>query len=284
MAHNFPTMKTINYDYTFEIKKQYMGRNRDAVKKLRVINIKPKLIQTITEDKIRSYISNVVIFYNYPFKQEAWLKGIYYNNQYYYLDAYNKINIDMRYKLPLEIKDTIKRDWTKKGVNIDTNILCDIAPLRLIARNCDGTLQKVYEERRTYFVPFEITSLNSTVLDFIHILKDYDNFQKKFNHIETEFNKEDSTIIFSKVNFGNISKPQRIVDKKDPNYEKFNNENYDKHYDSKANYDLQGKDWEVSVDAIYNGPLIEVTMKNSQQTSFVADPYFAKNVYIIIYV
>jgi hypothetical protein len=55
------------------------------------------------------------------------------------------------------------------------------------------------------------------------------------------------------------------------NYEKYNNDNYTKYYDTFFNYDLEGKDWEVSIDKLYNGPLVEVTSKNSHQSSLITD-------------
>src|SRR5690606_19536373 len=88
-------------------------------KGIRVVSIKPKLVGNINEDTIQSYLLNGVVFILYPFKFEAIIRGILYDNKYYYLDKNNKVATDTRYKPSIEAKEFIKKDMAKKSIIIN---------------------------------------------------------------------------------------------------------------------------------------------------------------------
>lgn len=274
-------MKTIDYDYSYDFKKTFFKKKPAADERIKFIYIKPKLMNNITEDSIYSLVGLGAVFINFPFKSEGWLNGIVFKNQYYYLDSYGKVQIDARNGNYPSERELLRKEWYKKGVSLDgASILCHVSPLKTIARSCEGKIIKIYNDKKGFYVPFELTSLNSQTSqsDFIQILKDFENFSARFNKVATEFEYSKPCIILSKINFGNIAYVNGTTDKNAASYAKFNAENYDKHYDSNSNYDLQGKDWNVDINILYHGPLVNVSVRTSSQTSQVNDANFAKNI------
>jgi 5'-3' exoribonuclease 1 len=274
--YHFPSLKVVNYDYTLEQRKQYFGREKSKFKKFRVLHVKPITNkQMISEERIKYYVWEKVVYVDYPFKQEAIIRGIIFNNKYYYLNK-GRLEIDQNGKLFTETIDIINREWYKKGVSLDYgSIYVDVSLFRRLIRNSDGTITKLYQEN-SFYVPFELTSLNSHLKDFEFLNKDYEIFKNKFTNIHTEFNSNEPVLILSKVFFGQLGYQNKILLKETPNYEKYNDVNYSKYYDTYSNYDLENKDWEVSIDNLYNGPLVEITSKNSHQSSIVTDPLIGR--------
>ena len=278
VAYSFPTLKTINYNYTFDLRKQYA--KSVVSKKLRVICLRPILnTGLLNEMNLKSFLLNGSIFINYPFKQEAILRGIYINNQYLYLDYYGKVQIDNKMRLPSDIREILRRDWNKKGVIIDyCSVLCNVSLMKRLIRNNDGSIDKLYDDNYAFYVPFEITSLNSHLEDFNKIIENYKNFKKSYSKIENEFVKTEPTLVLSKNSYGCLGRVSNYIKKNNPDFNKHNEDNYSIHYDIDHNFDLENKDWEVALDRLYSGTLVEVEVKNIYQTSFVTDPLFAKNI------
>jgi 5'-3' exonuclease len=274
VAYNFPSLKSVVYDYNFESKKNW--KNPRDPNKIKTITI--KLLQiNLTEDMVKQFIRNAIVFINYPFKYEAIIRGIFYNNQYYYLDNRGTVSIDYKFKPSNEIKELIRRDWQKKGIPIESRVLVHVSTFKRIARNCDGTLVRIYDDQKQFYVPFETTSLNTHTTDFVNILKDYDVLRMKYSNINSEF-ENGNCILLCKMNYGFVGIVEDIVTNIHSNYGRLNNENYTKLYDSKANYDLQKKDWDIELHKLYNGPLVQIKLETEYQTSFVTEPNFAKNV------
>jgi hypothetical protein len=197
------------------------------------------------------------------------------------LDVHSgKVAIDYHYKPSLEARDYIKRDLNKKCIIIDNSeIFVDVSTFKRFIRNSDGTVQKLFDSSRSFFVPFEITSLNSKSLDFIEILKDHQKFINRYKNINTEFEPNGKCLLLNKSKFGNLARFVNLIDNKNPDYIKFNDDNYKKHYDSSINYDLTSADWQVPLEKLYNGPLVEVTYDQSLQETYVfSEPFFARNV------
>jgi hypothetical protein len=257
-------------------KKNFKSKDRKGITN---ITLKPKLVSNLSEDKIIPFLRNGVVFILYPFKFEAAIRGILYDNKYYYIDVNsNKVAIDSHYKPSIEARECIKRDLNKKCISIDNSeILVDVSTYKRFVRNSDGTIQKLYDSGRSFFVPFEITSLNSKSLDFVKILKDHERFIGRYKNINAEF-VQSKCLMLNKPNFGSIARFVNLLDNKNPEYNKLNDENYKKHYDTAINYDLTNKDWQVELDKLYNGPLVEVAFENALQQSYVNEPFFAKTV------
>jgi 5'-3' exonuclease len=276
VAYNFPTLNTIEYDYIISSKKNYKSKDKKGITN---ITLKPRLINNLSEERIISFLRNGVVFILYPFKFEAAIRGILYDNKYYYLDMNNnKVAIDYKYKPSIEAKEYIKRDLNKKCISIDnSDILVDVSTFKRFMRSSDGTVQKLYDASRSFFVPFEITSLNSKSMDFVKILKDHEEFINSYKSISQEF-KPSKCLLLNKPNVGQIARFVGLIDNNHPEYTKFNDENYKKHYDSAINYDLTSKDWQIPLDKLYNGPLVEIAYENSLQQSYVNEPFFAKTV------
>jgi 5'-3' exonuclease len=282
--YHFPTMKTIYYDYLVESKKQYMGKpGTNSVKYHKVFSVKPILSNgNMNEENIRSILNQGdVVYVNYPFKQEARLRGIYFNDQYYYMNSLqnNKITVDNKRRVKYELKDIIKRDLNKKGINFDyLDILCEVNIFKMLGRSNDGSITKIYENS-SILVPFEITSLNSRTKDFFNLNEEYKKFVHKFSNLKSEFSNEKVCVVLSKVSFGMLGKVTNVITKSsNTNYNKYNNDNYSKYYDENFNFDLSDKDWEVPIDKLYNGPLLECKIVSTIQSSAVTEIGFTKNI------
>lgn len=280
LMHDFPTLKSIQYNFSNTIKKIHSFNketNRKVIlKKENKISLEP-ITKEITEKDIETFIKNGIVFADYPMKKEGWLRGIYFNNQYYYLDRKGKVCVDNAYKLPTTVRDAITRICNKKSIIIKSGIFCDIVFVKKIARNCDGNIFKIYKENNSLFVPFELTSLNSNSEDFYKIIENFEELKKKFSNIKTEFEIDKPVITLCKNAWGRIGKLNGIIDSSNKEYKKFLELNYHDYYDEKYNVDLKGNDWHVELEKLYNGPLLEVALE-SAKTITGQEVNFAKKV------
>ena len=159
---SFPTLKTIDYDYELTRVKQYFGKTSYMTKR---INIYPKMIEKINKNKIYGFLEYKTIFIDYPFKAFGELVGFVYSRAYYYMFK-NYLYIDNRYVLTDELIETIRYNYEKKGIILEhPEILCDVRKLQKIEKN-NGSIKTTFEENYIHFIPFEITSLNTTSNDF----------------------------------------------------------------------------------------------------------------------
>ncbi len=163
ILNDFPTLKTIPYNFS-NINKKVQKYSKELNKKITIrkenkISIEP-IISEITEKYIEKYLINGIIFADYPMKREGWIRGIYFNNNYYYLDNKGKVQVDYVYKLPITVREAIMNICNKKSIIIKSNCFCDIYYVKKIERNKDGSIFKIYDNYSLY-VPFELTSLNS---------------------------------------------------------------------------------------------------------------------------
>lgn len=281
ISQDFPTLKTISYNFSNNIKRiQRYSREENkkiTIKKENKITLEPNCLD-INEHDIENFIKSGIIFADYPMKKEGWIRGIYFNNKYYYLDKRNKISVDSNYKLPSTIKEAIMRICNKKSIIIKSNIYCDIVFMKKIARNTDGSIFKIYNENNSLYVPFELTSLNSNSKDFLKIIENFEEMKKKFVNVTTEFDFSKPVITLCKPAWGKTARINSLVKNTDPNYRRYNDINYNDYYDKKFNFDLQGNDWHVEITKLYNGPLLEVTLENNTKQIVGQDIKFAKAV------
>jgi 5'-3' exonuclease len=286
--YKFPTLKTIKYNYFIDFRKEYTKSRVPRTSK--VMAMRPVLeIDMKTLDKhLRDILHKGVIYVNYPFKEEGCIRGIFYNNKYFYYDNFKgKTAIDGNFRISQETREFVKKQWWKKGIILDDvyqTVLVDVFPLKLVARDNTGCLLKIYEEE-SFLVPFELTSLNSHYLssnnDFTKIEKDCISRFNLYKSLNTEYHPQDDVVVFSKCCFGASGKIKTIIDYNHKNYKEYNNDNYEKHYDGNVNYDLDDQDWKADLDSLYKGELLEVEVCPKSQNlnkSIKLDPYFAKNV------
>ena len=159
---SFPTFKTIDYDYELTKVKQYFGKTSYMTKR---INIYPKMTEKINMNKIYGFLEYKTIFIDYPFKAFGKIVGFIYSRVYYYMFK-NYLYADNRYVLTDELIETIRYNYEKKGIILEhPEILCDVRKLQKIEKN-NGKIKTTFEENYIHFIPFEITSLNTTSKDF----------------------------------------------------------------------------------------------------------------------
>ena len=159
---SFPTFKTIDYDYELTKVKQYFGKTSFITKR---INIYPKMTEKINMNKIYGFLEYKTIFIDYPFKAFGKIVGFIYSRVYYYMFK-NYLYADNRYVLTDELIETIRYNYEKKGIILEhPEILCDVRKLLKI-ENSNGKIKTTFEENYIHFIPFEITSLNTTSKDF----------------------------------------------------------------------------------------------------------------------
>jgi len=225
------------------------------------------------------FLSQPTIFYNYPYRQEGYLSGFYYRGSYFYLDQKtNEIRKDGG-RIGEEILGAIKHNFShKKGVAVtDFQVLCEIYPFKRYARNQDGSLAKIYEERPK-LIPFEVTSLNSIIQsDYNELRTKLDLIKKNYETPIKEFPIKSVVVILAKKNFGMLGKVERHIPNTDKDYDNLSNKNCSEYYDSQTNYDLCNEDYKVSFKQFYKGLLLEVSINESFQISPITDHVFAKN-------
>ena len=167
---SFPTLKTIDYDYLLINVKQYFGKTSNITKQITVL---PKVKVKINDKKINKYLTDKNIFIDYPCKQLAKIKGFIYGKYYYYL--YNEtLYIDSNYKLTKEVIESIRYSYQKKGIELEhPEILCDVCKFVGFG-NIKGKMRRKFDEFNSFYVPFEITSLNATSKDFEKYISHFD--------------------------------------------------------------------------------------------------------------
>ena len=170
--YSFPSLKTIDFDYNLESSKVYYGKNSKKTKKIIIYPVKN---EKITQQTIENYLINKSIFVNYPYKSFGKLIGFIYNQEYYYIYQ-GKMYIDSNFKLFGDLTDKISNDLYKKGLYINyPDILCNVALFDSFGTNKQGKIVRIYDEQNAFYVPYEITSLNSCCVDFAE-------YKKKFNY------------------------------------------------------------------------------------------------------
>ena len=123
------------------------------------------MIEKINKNKIYGFLEYKTIFIDYQFKAFGELVGFVYSRVYYYMFK-NYLYIDNRYVLTDELIETIRYNYEKKGIILEhPEILCDVRKLQKIEKN-NGSIKNTFEENYIHFIPFEITSLNTTSNDF----------------------------------------------------------------------------------------------------------------------
>ena len=174
--YTFPTLKTINYDYSLDTSKIYFGKN--ICKKTKKITIHPKLSIQLDEEKILQFLLEKNVFLGYPYKAFGRLEAIIFDRQYYYLYK-DKLKIDVDYKYPNDMENILSNQYSKQGIYLShPEIFCNIAKF-IGFKNIKGKKVLIFNEKarddEPFYVPFEITSLNSICKN------DFDEFSKHFS-------------------------------------------------------------------------------------------------------
>ena len=173
---SFPTLKTISYDYSVDNIKTYFGKNAKKTKK---IIIHPKINIKIDKDQINNFLNEKYIFFGYPYKAFGRLEGIIFDHNYYYL-VKGKLTPDYYFKYSNSVENAINNNYMKQGIYLShPEILCNIAKFTGF-RNVNGKMRRNFDENakndNPFYVPFEITSLNSNSNDF-QIFKNHFNYE-----------------------------------------------------------------------------------------------------------
>ena len=174
--YTFPTLKTINYDYSLDTSKIYFGKN--ICKKTKKITIHPKLSIQLDEEKILQFLLEKNVFLGYPYKAFGRLEAIIFDRQYYYLYK-DKLKIDVDYKYPNDMENILCNQYSKQGIYLShPEIFCNIAKF-IGFKNIKGKKVLIFNEKakddEPFYVPFEITSLNSICKNY------FDEFSKHFS-------------------------------------------------------------------------------------------------------
>ena len=175
---SFPTLKTIDYDYELINVKQYYGRTYSITKQILIL---PKMKEKINNKKINQYLHKNTIFIDYPSKVLAKINGFIYGRFYHYLYK-NTMYIDSNFRLSKEVIESIRNSYEKKGIKLEhPEILCDVTKFEDYNSFKDKNKKtNFFWEIKPYYVPFEITSLNTTSNDF----------DKYILHFDVEKNKK----------------------------------------------------------------------------------------------
>ena len=216
---SFPTLKTLSYDYALENVKTFYGKNN--VQKSKRMTIIPKLVINLDEKEINNILAQRNLFIGYPYKAYGRIEGIIYNKQYYYLFK-GEMLIDKKFRYNNEIVETIKNSYSKQGIFLShPDLLCNVAKF-IGYGNINGKMKRLFYDKahkEPYYVPFEITSLNSKS-------KDFEEFKYHFNY-------EYSQGINNPKNDTKDRKDNIKIEKKE-NFEK-------KRIFTKPNYNNEGK-------------------------------------------
>ena len=121
---SFPTLKTLDYDYSLENSKLYFGRNAQKTKRMTII---PKLVVDISEIEIHKFLEQKNIFIGYPYKAFGKVIGIIYDKKYYYLYK-DKMYTDEYFKYSNELEESINSQYNKQGIYLShPDLLCNVA-------------------------------------------------------------------------------------------------------------------------------------------------------------
>jgi hypothetical protein len=171
---SFPTLKTLDYNYSLDNIKTFFGKNN--VQKSKRITIHPKLVATIDENQLFNYLSEKSIFIGYPYKAFGRLEGIIYDRKYYYLYK-GTMFTDKDFRFNNELVEIVNNSYDKQGISLNhPDLLCNVAKFTGF-ENKKGKMRRTYNEKAAknpFYVPFEVTSLNSKS-------KDFDKFKFHFN-------------------------------------------------------------------------------------------------------
>ena len=178
---SFPTLKSVQFDFSVEYTKMYYGK---GFKKVQRIVVYPQLrIKNFNEQIIEKLLRTRTIFINYPYKSFGKLNGIVYQYQFYYLYQ-NKLYIDPNFQLFKDLIDKISNSNFKKGIYVTyPDILCNVVPFKGTV-NKNGKIIREYEEGNATYVPIEITSLNCISNEFNEYRKHF-NFTRDLQKIES---------------------------------------------------------------------------------------------------
>ena len=201
---SFPTLKTLDYDYSLENSKLYFGRNAQKTKRMTII---PRLVVDISEIEIHKFLEQKNIFIGYPYKAFGKVIGIIYDKKYYYLYK-DKMYTDEYFKYSNELEESINSQYNKQGIYLShPDLLCNVAKFTGFG-NINGKMRRLFNEKANdvpYYIPLEVTSLNSKSYDF-------DEFKYHFNY---EF-VENPEIIKKRME-NNKSKKMNFEENKDMN-------------------------------------------------------------------
>ena len=172
---SFPTLKTLSYDYSLDYIKTYFGKNN--VQKTKRMTILPKLIAKIDEKEINNYLVQKTIFIGYPYKAFGRLEGIIYDRKYYYLYK-GTMYIDKNFRFSNELVEIVNNSYNKQGILLShPDLLCNVAKF-IGYGNVNGKMKRLFFDKAAkdpYYIPFEVTSLNS-------LSKDFDDFKFHFSY------------------------------------------------------------------------------------------------------
>ena len=189
--YTFPTLKTINYSYSMDYTKTYFGKNN--AQKTKKITIIPKLSVNIDKNQINTFLEQKYIFFGYPYKAFGRIEGIIYDKNYYYLyKGKAKPNDDFRYSN--EVENGINNTYSKKGIYLThPDLLINIAQFKGF-KKVNDKIRRNYNEKakdEPFYVPLEVTSLNSTS-------KDFEKFKTHFLGENKKEENKDKNIIIQK--------------------------------------------------------------------------------------
>ena len=189
--YTFPTLKTINYSYSVDYTKTYFGKNN--AQKTKKITIIPKLSVNIDKKQIDTFLEQKYIFFGYPYKAFGRIEGIIYDKNYYYLcKGKVKPNDDFRYSN--EVENGINNTYSKQGIYLThPDLLINIAQFKGF-KKVNDKIRRNYNEKakdEPFYVPLEVTSLNSTS-------KDFEKFKTHFLGENKKEENKDKNIIIQK--------------------------------------------------------------------------------------
>ena len=200
--YTFPTLKTINYDFSLDTSKTYFGKNAQKTKKITIHpKLNPKININFDDAQLFNLLSQKNIFFGYPYKAFGRLDGIIFDHKYYYIYK-NKLYIDDKYKYPNDLENIINNQHSRQGIYLKyPDILCNIAKFIGFKKENNNIISIFDEEAKDdkpFYVPFEVTSLNSILPN------DFEEFAKHFI-IENKNNNEQRKM---KIITNNINKTQ----------------------------------------------------------------------------
>ena len=174
-------------DYT----KTYFGKNN--AQKTKKITIIPKLSVNIDKKQIDTFLEQKYIFFGYPYKAFGRIEGIIYDKNYYYLcKGKVKPNDDFRYSN--EVENGINNTYSKQGIYLThPDLLINIAQFKGF-KKVNDKIRRNYNEKakdEPFYVPLEVTSLNSTS-------KDFEKFKTHFLGENKKEENKDKNIIIQK--------------------------------------------------------------------------------------
>ena len=218
---SFPTLKSLDYNYSVENMKTFFGKNN--VQKTKRITILPKLSVNLNEDEIKKFVNKKYVFIGYPYKAFGRVEGIVYDRKYYY-KYQNIVYSDPNFSLSNDLVESINNSYSKQGIFLNhPDLLCNVAKFTGFG-NKNGKMVRLFNEKAAktpYYIPFEVTSFNS-------LSKDFEEFKTHFNY-EYSHDVKDN-------NNQKDKKYDKKYEKKEYNDKKYEKRDYnDKPYRQKFN-------------------------------------------------